>query len=593
MRPGGEIKRSMRTLDHRLSAFAKEHPQQTAVVDDTMTLTLGDLDRRIDALAARIRAVAGSGARVAVLLERGVDSVAAAYAVWRADCTYVPLEPTWPRARIEAVLDAADVAAVIDGPAAGCEGVVTVLERSGKRRSLDSSHDDGNDDNVAYLIHTSGSTGSPKGVQISHDSLLSLVDNHQRLIYDPAGVTDGPVAMVASVAFDSSIERLALVASGYCLHVVSDGVRLSPERLITYLSDNLIVNADLVPSHLRVLIGAGLLERAKALRLLIVGGEAFDVDLWDTVAASGITAFNVYGPTENTVNTSIAMVNADDLPNIGRPLPGVHCFVVGSDGRTASPGEPGELVVGGAQVSLGYFGEAELTARSFRAFDGERCYWTGDLVRLTKAGVLEFIGRIDDQVKVSGNRIELDDVVHHLRSLPGVREAAVTPVDTPGGTKLLASVVLSDISRQPNMANLRTELADSLPSYMVPAHWMTVQELPLTPNLKRDHHALRALWSARDDGRASATDPALGTGAPDRGTEQLLQRIWADVLPTPVTDRTAHFFAVGGDSLAVMELIVRVQSQTGVELDLSDVIKSPTIAKMADLIVDRLPTKLV
>jgi amino acid adenylation domain-containing protein len=554
-------------LDQRLSRLAAERPDQPAAVGDDGRLTLGQLDERAGALAVRVRAaVAGPGARVAVLVERGAGTVTAAYAVWRAGCVYVPLDAAWPRARVTAVLRAAAVHAVVEGR--GDELTVTAVTDGAPL----------SDDRLAYIIHTSGTTGTPKGVPISHEAIGALVRSHQRLIYQPEGVDGGAAALVASTAFDSSVERLALAAYGHAVHVPGPAMRLDPDALAGYLGKHGIVSADFVPSQLRVLLRAGLLDRAPALRLLIVGGERFDADLWEAVAASGVSAYNVYGPTENTVNTTIAKVTAGQRPVIGRPLPGVLCTVVGPDGRPVPVGEAGELVIGGIQLSPGYLGDPALSARAFRDLDGERRYWTGDLVRVTdQAGTLEFLGRADDQVKINGNRIEPADIRHHLCLLPGVGDAEVTPVDTPTGQKLLASVVPAGAG-SPGLDVLRARLAEALPAAMVPAYWMELPALPLTANLKRDHDALRDQWRAT----SQAAEP--GEDGTEEDTGELVRRIFSEVLGTQVTDRSAHFFAIGGDSVAVMELIVRVKAATGAELGLADIVKNPTIDKLTGLL---------
>ncbi|MDS1269613.1 non-ribosomal peptide synthetase [Lipingzhangella sp. LS1_29] len=567
-------------LDARLRALAAQAPDHPAVVAEKTQINRGQLDEHVDELAERIRTVTDPGTRVAVLLPRGVHTVVAPYAVWRAGCVYVPLDRAWPDERITRVLDTSGVSAVILDDGAG----PVVTPRDAPPASAEGSAPD-----IAYIIHTSGSTGAPKGVQISHDALTNLVDNHQRLIYAPDGVTDGPAAMVASTAFDSSIERLALAAHGHTVHVLSDAVRLSPQRLVDYLERHAVRSADFVPSQLRVLVEeAALFRNAKALRVLIVGGERFEPDLWETVASANVSAFNVYGPSENTVNTSIARVRPGQRPNIGHPLPGVRTIVVDEDSRQCRAGEVGELLIGGVQLSPGYLGDPDRTGQSFGEFEGQRCYWSGDLVRLDPdTGALEFVGRRDDQVKINGYRIEPAEVAHHLRHIAEVREAAVTPVDTAHGTKLLASIAPADPAILPEPEALRGQLSEALPAPMVPAYWMVLSELPLTTNLKRDHDALRARWWAQ----TSISDPTAkpdGDTLVDDGAAATVQRIFAEVLGLDEVEPTAHFFAVGGDSVAVMRLITRLRAETGVELDLADVVKAPTVERLTELVRTRI-----
>jgi acyl-coenzyme A synthetase/AMP-(fatty) acid ligase/acyl carrier protein len=383
--------------------------------------------------------------------------------------------------------------------------------------------------------------------------------------------------MNASFCFDSALERIALVALGYCLHVVSDEVRKSPHALVAYLRDHRIVNVDLVPSHLKVLLNAGLLKNAKDLRVVIVGGEAIDEELWRQLAVSPIAFFNVYGPTENTVNTSMCRITADAAaPHIGKPYPGVECHIVDEELQPCPDGEAGELVVSGMHLALGYYNDPELTARAFVTLDGRRCYRTGDRVKRDDAGNMLFLGRIDDQVKINGYRIELSEVRVHLAALPGVLHAAVTPLKQNSGHSMLATIVWkAEETRHPALDELAALMRLRLPVYMVPQYWQEMDALPLTENLKLDHQALQAHW--QEEAHSLAAFPAITLSR----DEALVQDAWQTILKKPVAEIDAHFFSSGGDSLAAMELMLELERSTGVKVDLGAVFKYPTIRSMA------------
>ncbi len=563
------------SLVHRLDETVAHFADCIAVVDDYQSLTFSQFAKRVLVLAAQLKLVIQPGDHVAVQLKRSADYIIAAYAIWKVGGVYLPLDDQWPESRIEGILHQAHVRAVIhhQEETAGMTVKITSFSTVPRIDLLVAG-------TPAYIIHTSGTTGTPKGVVITHQSLLHLVDSHQNNIYKPQKITSGPVAMNASFCFDSSLERLALVSLGYCVHVVSDQVRKSPPMLVNYLCDNRIVNVDLVPSHLKILLLAGLVDIAQALQLVIVGGEAIDAELWKNLAASRVTFFNVYGPTENTINTTFCKITADKpMPHIGQPFDGVECHIIGENNELCVEGEAGELIVSGQHLAQGYYNAPELTARAFIILRGKRCYRTGDLVKRDSQGNLFFLGRIDDQVKINGYRIELADVQYHLASLPAVRSAAVTPIKkTTGHSSLLASIVWEPEKRSGlTFADLIWQLSQKIPAYMVPDQWQQLEVLPLTDNLKLDHRAILQTWrdNQLDDHTASDQGSALSDA------ESLVQNIWQLILKKNVTNIDTHFFSSGGDSLAAMALLTELNKVTLLNVNLSDIFKHPTIRKMA------------
>ena len=544
----------LKALEDQVTA----HPHKIAIVDEKESLSYAEFFSRVCALSEEISCLSNAGATVAVSMPRGVDFVVAAYAIWKANRVYVPLDDNWPDSRKETVQKLADSELLIES------GNIKVLKPA-KLGTTQAHH--------AYIIFTSGTTGTPKGVLVGHGAYEHLVKKHQDDIYQPSGLLNGNVAMNASFCFDSSLERLALVALGYSLHVISDSVRKSPQLLVEYIRNNDICNIDLVPSHLKLLLDVGL-EILPSLRLIIVGGEAIDRDLWLRLASLDASVYNVYGPTENTINTSITKISGDS-PTIGRPFDGVECTIVNEIGELCEVDEAGELYVSGRHLAEGYYNDPLKTEQAFVSFKGTLCYRTGDLVKRDFQGNLLFLGRIDDQVKISGYRIELEEVRRAIANLTGISDVAVSVVQRENkSSALLASVVL-DAHRGLDIEALKGELASTLPKYMLPTFWQRVECVPLTENLKLDHKSLLASWE-----KQSTTSPQSQLASDSDDLCEKVRCVWQQVLEQPDLALDTHFFTVG-DSLSAMSLMVALEKSLGVQLSLPELFQHPTISALA------------
>ncbi|KUI97645.1 non-ribosomal peptide synthetase [Vibrio sp. MEBiC08052] len=555
---------SSKYLLKALEIQTKNHPKKTAVTDEHESLSFEEFYSRICELSEKIKQQSNEGATVAVSMKRSVNFVVAAYAVWMANRVYVPMDHNWPESRKYKVQQLADAELLI-----GFDSIeVLQPEKTGTTKS-----------DHAYIIFTSGTTGIPKGVLVSHRAYEHLVRKHQTDIYQPSLVIDGNVAMNASFCFDSSLERLALVALGYSLHIISDDVRKSPQLLVNYIRENDICNIDLVPSHLKLLLDVGLGSLA-VLRLLIVGGEAINRDLWCSLVSLNITAYNVYGPTENTINTSIAKIEGD-IPTIGKLFDGVDGIIVNESGEVCGVGEAGELYVSGAHLAEGYYNDHLRTEQSFVMFNGKRCYRTGDLVKQSHEGNLLFLGRIDEQVKISGYRIEVEEIRRAILSLTGISDAAVSVVLRENNSpSLLASVVLYD-GQEVSIDKLKCELEKSLPSYMIPTLWQTIKSVPLTDNLKSDHKSLLNQWKIQ----ATRSDQVIPSGNLDNMFERV-KKVWVDVLEQPDLSLDTHFFTVG-DSLSAMSLMVLLEKELNCQVSLPELFKYPTIRSLSTYLESR------
>jgi amino acid adenylation domain-containing protein len=552
--PGGPAPEG---LVHRLfGERARRQPEAPAVGD----LTYAELRRRATVLARRLRELGvGPEVRVGVCLERSPELVVSVLAVLEAGGAYVALDPSHPGERLAFELADSGARAVVtrlDLP-----GAVSPDEEPRSAVSLDGPEP--LPENLAYVIYTSGSTGRPKGVELTHGGLRNLVAWHVRAF----GLTASDrSALVAGAGFDASVwEVWPALCAGASLRVVPETVRTSPEAVRDWLVEQGIT-VTFLPTPLAEAV-LGLEWPESALRVLLTGGDRLHRA---PSPAIPFTLVNNYGPTEGTVVATSGAVapGGDRAPSVGRPIDGAGAFVVDRELLPVPPGVPGELLVGGAGLARGYAGRPDLTAASFipdglSGREGERLYRTGDLVRFLPGGELEFLGRIDHQVKVRGYRIELGEIETALARHPAVREAAVLAVD---GN--LVAYVASEAS------DLAEFLGRSLPDYMVPAAFVRLPSLPLNSSGKVDRRALSRIAPAPSE-IASFSGPV----------EELVASLWAEVLGRDVHPGD-NFFHLGGHSLLATRVLSRLRDAFGVELPLQTLFEAPTVSALARVIAE-------
>ncbi|MGH9283116.1 MAG: non-ribosomal peptide synthetase, partial [Acidimicrobiales bacterium] len=432
-------------------------------------------------------------------------------------------------------------------------------------------------DHAAYVIYTSGSTGRPKGVVVAHQSLTNLLHHHRSGLVAASGGTRLRVALTAAFSFDTSLEGPVLMADGHELHLIDEDVRMHPQALVDYVARHRIDFLDLTPSYLRQLLPSGLLDDPRHRpRILMLGGEALDASLWRELAAAPDTgSYNFYGPTECTIDALSAPVGDTPRPVVGRPLANLQAYVLDDRLGPVPPGIAGELFIAGAGLARGYLHRPGLTAERFVANPygdpGSRMYTTGDVVRWTTAGELEFVGRADDQVKIRGFRIEPGEIEALLRAHPAVADAVVVARQEDGRKRLVAYLVPAPGADEPTTAELRAHLAKTLPDYMVPQAFVTLDQLPLTPNGKLDRRALPAPDLAAHD-----TDYV----APTTDAERALARIWSEVLGVANVGAHDNFFELGGDSIVSIQVVSRAR-QAGLNLMPKDLFVHQTVATLA------------
>lgn len=565
-----------------LQARAAEQPDAPAVVTTQGTLSRADLLGRVQAVAdALVSAGVRPGELVGLMVPRSVDSVAAMLGAWAAGAGYVTLDPAVPRARLEMMVRDAGLRVMVgSGYVPGIEAVLPVPDEADGRTRLDPDLPDADPDRVAYLIFTSGSSGSPKGVMVQQSAVAARVD-WMRRGYD---ITEQDrVLHTAALSFDTHVEEVyPALTAGATLVLPDDPSVPVPDFLATDLGRTVTV-LDLPTPLWHELVAVHRPAWPPALRLLILGadqvrGEA--LARWWQTAPSGVRVINSYGPTETTVICTAAELapGADGRvgrPPIGRPIGDTVVDVRNVFGSAAGTGTPGELWVGGAGVSLGYLDSTGPTAEKFvldDRLDG-RCYRTGDLVRWRPDGQLDFLGRVDDQVKVRGFRVEPGDIEATIQQFDGVDQVIVLPRGPEGETTLTAYVV-GAVQEQ----DVRRYLTDRLPGYLVPDHLLVVPSLPLTRTGKLDRAALPEPGPVHDE----------ESRPPESDAERLLARIWAEVLELDRVGVRDDFFSVGGHSLLATRMVARLSVDTGVTLPLQVVFDNPRLGDLAVAVEDAL-----
>ncbi|WP_438289009.1 amino acid adenylation domain-containing protein [Burkholderia pseudomallei] len=588
-------------LHQLFEAQVSRTPEAAAVICGDETLSYTDLDARANRLAHYLRGQGvGPDTRVGLALGRGVEMMTGLLAILKAGGAYVPLDPGYASERLRAILDDSRPAIVLADAAgrtaldalAGAPPIADLHADASRWSALPSTPprvEGLTPRHLAYVIYTSGSTGQPKGVMVEHASVVNLWRALDEAIYR-AHPSARRVSLNASIAFDSLVKQWVQLLSGRTLVVVPEPVRFDGRRLLDAIGRDRIDVFDCTPSQLALIEGARGPEDEAYPQVTLVGGEAIGKGMWSELAsASSRTYYNVYGPTECTVDATLARITAEHAPHIGGPLANVRAYVLNERLSPAPVGVRGELYIGGAGVARGYLNRPELTRERFiddPFVAGGRLYKTGDLARWRTDGRLEYLGRNDFQVKIRGFRIELGEIEAQLAKVTGVREVVVLARDSAADTDQNADPNASATANSSekrlvayytgdaDVVALRAQAAQHLPSYMVPSAYVRLDAWPLTPNGKLDR---RALPAPADDAYARAEYEA-----PRGAKEEALAAIWRDLLHVERVSRHDNFFELGGHSLLAVQLVSRLRQALSVEVALSTVFDAPVLSALAE-----------
>ncbi|HTL67388.1 MAG TPA: amino acid adenylation domain-containing protein [Lacunisphaera sp.] len=574
-------------LHHRFEREARRDPDALAVADEHEALSYGELDRRAAALARRLlRHGAGPNRYVGVCLDASTDLVVALLGILKSGAAYVPMDPAYPAARLAFIVrdsgmpllvtDQAHAAPLAAGPAR-----LLLLDgpADDERSAIREPDTVSTPDHLAYLIYTSGSTGVPKGVPIRHRSVANLVDWHQQT-YEVS--PRDRATQVASPAFDACVWELwPYLTAGASIHIPDGETRQSPGRLVRWLAHHRITLCFL-PTPLAEATFDEDWPAGMPLRAILTGGDRLRRRPADRLPCALV---NHYGPTECTVVATWAPVAREGdghAPAIGRPIANTEAFVLDRHDRLVPIGVPGELHLGGAGMADGYHGRPELTAQKFVPHPcahgpSRRLYRTGDLVRWREDGQLDYLGRLDHQLKIRGHRIEPGEIESILNDLPGVRESLVVlREDEAGQPQLVAYFLPAEGGPVPEPEHLVAQLHRRLPVVMVPAACVGLEAWPLTPNGKVDRAAL-----------PPPPAPVREFIAPQPGLETTIARIWNEVLGRRDLSADDDFFLSGGHSLRAAQVISRLNAALGATLTVRQLFEHSTIAGLAAFLGQR------
>ncbi|MCP3161842.1 myxochelin non-ribosomal peptide synthetase MxcG [Myxococcus qinghaiensis] len=590
---GGPLPTSATPVLELIERQVREQPDVIAVEHGEHRLTYGELWRSAGSLAERLVAEGvETDTPVAVKVPRGLDAIVASLGILRAGAGYLPLDPNGPASRTAAILeDAAPALMVLPSESLSATdaypraaGQLTVLKRD--VAAAETSAPRSESARLAYVIYTSGSTGQPNGVQIPHESLAHFVAGatHRYAI-----TREDRILQFAPLHFDASVEEVFLaLTSGARLVLRTDEMLQSVPRLLESCAALGITLLDLPTAfwhELAYAVSTGAARLPSSLRTVIIGGEAAlpeRVARWRATVGPSVQLLNTYGPTEATVVATVASLTdaggpeseRDEVP-IGVPLPGVRAAVVDAQGRLVARGSEGELCLLGGALARGYLGRPELDKARFislAALPGQpRAYRTGDKVRMREDGQFVFVGRVDDELKISGHRIDPAEVETVLLGHPGVREAAVVGQVLPGGARRLCAHIVAE-APAPSAADLRKHLLANLPAPMVPGAIVFAERLPRTSTGKIDRAELR---------KAVTTDASSSVAQATTELERVVLGIWEEVLGATGLTAQDDFFDRGGQSLQSIQVANRLGIALGREVPVATVFRYPTAAALA------------
>ncbi len=562
-------------------------------------LTYKQLDKKANKLA---RYLINHGLEtenvVGLLFNRSLEMIVSLFAVLKAGCAYLPLDVSYPKERLEYIIEKSEAKFILTESShyAILENVNTNKIFIDKQRlKIETLQDTApkvkvRPENLAYIIFTSGSTGVPKGVMITHSSVINLTENLYRKIYKDLNIKNPKIVLNAPIMFDASVQQIMMLLYGISLYLINEDMRMDLNSFSGYLQKYEIDGIDCVPSQLKILIENGLLEK-KYPSIFLPGGEAIDAATWESlINAENKFVFNMYGPTECTVDSIVCQIDKKiKTPSIGRPLGNIEVYILDENLNLAPQNVSGEIYLGGACLARGYYNQPDLTAEKFipnpfNQSPGRLLYKSGDTGKYLKDGNIAFLGRRDNQIKLHGFRIELEEIENVLRKYHNIKDVKVVNKSESNGSVRLVAFYSSRKNENIEKEILIAHLRKSLPYYMIPQFFIKVDEFPFTENGKVDVKILRKM----DYNFEVVQKEKI---IPQTELELKLAEIWSEVLKAKEIGVEDNFFELGGDSILSIQVAAKA-NKNNIPITTKNIFQFPTIKQLVENIDLKLPENL-
>ncbi|HYF82321.1 MAG TPA: amino acid adenylation domain-containing protein [Clostridia bacterium] len=578
-----------KTVHELFEAQAAKTPDNIAVVYGDKQLSYGALNEKANQLASVLRAKGvGPDSIVGIMVERSLEMIIGIMGILKAGGAYLPIDPEYPKDRVVYMLEDSGTEVLLTK-----SGIAKTFEFNKHSLMLDEDRlyeGDANNlqknnrsDDLAYVIYTSGSTGKPKGVMIEHKSIVNFIKGMTQEIEFRE---EESILALTTISFDIfGLETLLPLTRGMKIIIAEESSQKDPKALIRLINNHSIDILQITPSRMEMLLDSttdnmGLTN----LKEIIVGGEIFPKPLLEKLSArTNAKIYNAYGPTETTIWSTTKALYPDNVLNIGKPIANTRIYILDKNNKVQPVGVAGELCIGGDGLARGYLNRPELTAEKFvpNPYEpGEKMYCTGDLARWLADGNIEFLGRMDHQVKIRGFRIELGEIENRLLTYEGVKEAVVVAKGDESGNKYLSAYLVSE--KEHTVAKLREHLNKELPTYMIPAYFIQLDKMPMTPNGKVDRKTLA------DSSKLEESDGGINTGAlyvgPRNYLEEKLVEVWEKVLKLNKISIKDDFFEIGGNSINILQVINLISNEMDIELRMADLFINKTIEELSEYI---------